>query len=163
MKRIILFLVIALSFTLFSNCSLKHKWRSKQKEKFSHQKQEQISRLQTTERVVVDTSWQYAHTQLKNYQLWALAGNVKIHPDGSLESDHATLQSWQSKTDEQQTAGRKNTYQTQKSEKQTSTNQTTSLQRKSSHKEKRKANINLWWLLVLLLPLGIWWGRKRRL
>src|SRR5690625_6038493 len=139
MKRIILFLVIALSFTLFSNCSLKHKWRSKQKEKFSHQKQEQISRLQTTERVVVDTSWQYAHTQLKNYQLWALAGNVKIHPDGSLESDHATLHSWQSKTDEQQTAGRKNTYQTQKSEKQTSTNQTTSLQRKSSHKEKRRS------------------------
>ena len=162
MKRIILFLAITLSFTLFSNCSLKHKWRSKQKAKFLHQKQEQISQLQTTERVVLDTNWQYAQTHLKNYQSWTLYGNVKIHPDGSLQSDHATLESWQSKTDEQQTAGSKNTYQNQKSEKQTSTNQTISLQRKSSHKEKRKACTNLWWLVVLLLPLGIWWGRKRR-
>jgi len=161
MKRFILYLSLLLNIIYCTSCSLKHKWHTKQKEKISRKKQEQIEHLLISEHVILDTSFQYAHTQLKNYRLWTLTGNVKIDPDGSLHTDQAILQSWHSETDSQHVASRNITYQTQKQEDQTTIEETTNLNRESTHKEKRKATTNLWWLLLLVIPLGILFTRRR--
>ena len=163
MKRFILYFVLLLSILLVKGCSLKHKWYTHQKEKLSRKKQEHISHVLTSEQVILDTSFQYIHKQIKNYRLWRLSGNVKIHPNGILETDHAILETWHNETDSQQTNSFKTTYQNKKVEEKVIANESIDINKKSSYKEKRKLNINLWWLVLLIIPLGILLIRRLRL
>lgn len=161
MKRFVLYLSLFLSLTFCTNCSLKHKLHIKQKEKFSRKKQEQINHVLNSEHAILDTSFQFAHKQLKIYRLWRLSGNVKIHPDGILETDHAILETWHSETDSQQIVSSNITHEIQKIEDQSIIEETTNLDKKSTYKEKRKATTSLWWLVLLVIPLGLWRFRKR--
>lgn len=163
MKRLFLYLTLFLSLILFSNCSLKHKWRAKQKEKLIHKKQARINHVLTSEQVILDTSFQYIHKQLKNYLLWELSGNVHIHANGSIQSDHATLQSWHSETDSLESQLSKAVYQNQRTEDQHTSEESTLSSRKISHQKKRKATTNLWWIVLLLIPLGVLVFRRFRM
>ena len=162
MKRLFIYFVLFLSVLLFQGCSLKHKRHNKQKEHLSHSKQEYLRHLLTKENLILDTSLQYSHSQLNHYRLWHLSGNVKIHPNGSLHTDHAILESWHSETDSQQTTSLEITYQNQRVEEETSVNESIDINKRSSYKEKRKFTSNLWWLVLvlILLILGYRWIKK---
>lgn len=161
MKRLFIYFVLFLCLFVLKGCSLKHKWRNKQKENTIHRKQEYLSHLLTTEHLVLDTSLQYSHTQLKHYKLWHLSGNVQIHPDGSLLTDHAILESWHSEVDSHQIASSSTIYQNQRVEEERLASESIDINKKSNYKEKRKASLNLWWLVLLLIPVGLWRFRRR--
>lgn len=164
MKRFTLYLTLFVCFTLYTNCSLKHKWRTNQKESISRKKQEHIRHSITSERMLIDTGFQYTYAQLKNYRLWTLSGNVHIQADGSLQSDHAILQTWHSETDSLENYYAKTAYVSDNEEDQYVLEDATELNRNMRHKEKRKANTNWWWLVLLvLLPLGVLITRRGRL
>lgn len=160
MKRLFIYFVLFLCLFVLKGCNLKHKWRNKQKENTIHRKQEYLSHLLTTEHLVLDTSLQYSHTQLKHYKLWHLSGNVQIHPDGSLLTDQALLESWHSEVDSHQMASSSINYQNQRVEEERLATESIDINKKSTYKEKRKASLNLWWL-VLLLPLLLVWSYRR--
>src|SRR5690625_76502 len=103
MKRLIVYLVISFFCLLLASCSLKHKWQINQKEKISRKKQEHISHVLTSERIMLDTSFNFRQSKLKNYRLWRLSGNVNIHANGTIQTDHAILETWHGETDSQQT------------------------------------------------------------
>ena len=73
----------------------------------------------------------------------------------SLQTDHAILQTWHNETDSQQTTSSKSTYQNQSIEEQSIAEESTTLNKKSTQKEKRKFTTNLWRLTLLLIPLGL--------
>lgn len=164
MKRFILFLALSVCFTLYTNCGLKHKWRTSQTESISRKKQEHIRHRVTSEHMLIDTGFKYAHTQLKNYRLWTLSGNVHIQADGSLYSDHAMLQTWHNETGSVASYYAKTSYESESEEDQYVLEEATELSRKIRHKEKRKANTNWWWLVILLLlSIGVLIIRRGRL
>ncbi|HLS11352.1 MAG TPA: hypothetical protein VK050_04275 [Flavobacteriaceae bacterium] len=161
MKRLIVYLVISFFCLLLASCSLKHKWQNNQKEKLSRKKQEHISHVLTSERIILDTSFQIGHSKLKNYRLWRLSGKVNIQANGTIQTDQAILQTWHSETDSQQTSSFKTTYQNKKVAESFIADESIDINTKSSYKEKRKLNINLWWLLLLVIPLFLWRARRR--
>ena len=157
MKRLPIYFILFLSTLLLQGCSLKHKWQNKQKENLTHRKQEHLSHLLANEHLIVDTSLQYSHSQLLHYRLWRLSGNVNFHPNGSFQTDHAILESWHNATDSQETTSFQTTYQNQTLEHDAIKQEATDINKKSSYKEKRKFSTNLWWLLVVLIPLLLLW------
>lgn len=161
MKRFTLYLTLFVCFTLYTNCSLKHKWRTNQKESISRKKQEHIRHSITSERMLIDTGFQYTYAQLKNYRLWTLSGNVHIQADGSLQSDQAVIQTWHSEADSQQTTSLKITNENQRLEERSIKEESITLNKKSTQKEKRKFTTNLWWMVLLLIPVGFWIFRRR--
>jgi|SRR5690554_3708882 len=161
MKRIALYLLLFLSSILFVSCSLKHKWKNKQQQNITHSKNEHLSHLLSSEHLTLDTNSHFSHAQLQNYRLWTLSGNVQIHPNGNLQTDHAILQTWYSEVDNQQMISSKSTYQNQNIEETSITEESTTLNKKSTQKEKRKFTTNLWWLVLLLIPVGFWRFRRR--
>lgn len=161
MKRSALYLILFLCSILFANCSLKHKWQNNQQENFTHRKNEYLQHLLNSEHLILDTNLHFSHTQLQNYRLWTLSGNVQISPNGSLQTDHAILQTWHNETDSQQTISSKTTYQNQSLEEESIVEEVTILNKKSTQKEKRKFTTNLWWLVLLIIPLGLWRIRRR--
>src|SRR5690625_7827619 len=114
MKRIIVYIFISFFCLILASCSLKHKWQNNQKEKLSRKKQKHISHVLTSERIILDTSFQIGHSKLKNYRLWRLSGKVNIQANGTMQTDQAILQTWHSETDSQQTRSLKTTYQNKK-------------------------------------------------
>ena len=164
MKRFILFLALSVCFILYTNCSLKHKWRTRKKENLSRKKQEYIHHTVASEQLLIDTGFQFAHTQLKTYRVWTLSGNVHIHSDGSLQSDHAILQAWHSEIDSVENHFVKTVYARINEEDKYVLEEATEVNRKLDYKEKRKANRNWWWLVVLLvLSIGVLISRRWRL
>src|SRR5690625_1986679 len=116
MKRLLIYFILFMSIFLIQACSLKHKWQNKQKENITHRKQEYLSHQLTKEHLILDTSLQYSHSRLNHYRIWHLAGNVKMHPDGSLQTDQAVIQTWHSEADSQQTTTLKITNENQRLE-----------------------------------------------
>src|SRR5690625_8006261 len=114
MKRLIVYLVISFFCLLLASCSLKHKWQNNQKEKLSRKKLVHISHVLTSERIILDTSFQIGHTKLKNYRLWRLSGNVNIKANGTIRTNQDILQTWHSETDSELTKSNKTTYQNKK-------------------------------------------------
>lgn len=161
MKRFILYLLLIMSLTFCTNCNLKYKWHTNQKEKLQRKKQEQIHHILTSEHVILDSSFQFSHKQLKNYRLWTLSGNVQIYPNGSLQTDHASLESWYNEIDSQQAISSNTTYQNKSLEEESIVEEGTTLNKKSTQKEKRKFTTNLWWLVLLIIPLGLRGIRRR--
>jgi len=161
MKRLFKYFVLFLSLLLLLGCSLKHKWRNKQKENTIHRKQEYLSHRLTKEHLTLDTNLQYSHSQLKHYRLWHLSGNVQMHPDGSLQTDQAVIQTWHSEADSQQTTSLKITNENQRLEERSIKEESITLNKKSTQKEKRKFTTNLWWMVLLLIPVGFWIFRRR--
>lgn len=162
MKRLVRYLILFLCSIVYASCSLKHKWQNKQQEKFNHSKKEHLQHLLRSEHLVLDTNLHFSHTQLQNYRLWTLSGNVQIYSNGSFQTDHAILQTWHNETDSQQTSSSKTTYQNQSVEETSITEEAINLNKKSTQKEKWKFTTNLWWLTLLLIPLGLWRFRKWR-
>ena len=161
MKRLLIYFILFLSIFLIQACSLKHKWQNKQKENITHRKQEHYKYLLTKEHLILDTSLQYSHSRLNHYRIWHLAGNVKMHPDGSLQTDQAVIQTWHSEADSQQTTSLKITNENQRLEERSIKEESITLNKKSTQKEKRKFTTNLWWMVLLLIPVGFWIFRRR--
>lgn len=162
MKRLLIVFTLFVSSCLIMSCSLKHKLQTKGQEKLTQNKQSYLNHLITTEHVILDTSLQYAHMQLQNHQLWRLSGNVKMHPDGWLQTDHATLQTWHNAVDSQQTTSFKTSYKNQSEDKEARIEESTAINKKSTYKQKRKFTTNLWWLVLLLPLLLLWFFRRNR-
>jgi len=161
MKRSALYLILFLCSILFANCSLKHKWQNKQQENFTHRKNEHLQHLLNSEHLILDTNLHFSHTQLQNYRLWTLSGNVQISPNGSLQTDHAILQSWQKTSDNQQTTSSKTIYQNKVLAKESLTEETIDRNKHSAEKKKWKTSTNWWWLLLLFISIGTWFFVNR--
>lgn len=73
----------------------------------------------------------------------------------SFQTDHAILQTWQNEIDSQQAISSKTAYQNQRLEEVSIAEEAITLNKKSTQKEKRKFTTNFWWLILLLIPLGL--------
>lgn len=160
MKRLLIYFILYLSALLLKGCSLKHKWQTKHQERLSKTKQTSLNHSLTSQKLVIDTSSYLTYSDFKTYHQWTLSGNVKLHPNGTLQTDHATLESWHSESDSQQNTSSQSTYQNQTLEQESMVHESTNIKKKSNYKEKWKTSLNLWWLL-LLLPVFLIWSYRR--
>ena len=161
MKSLFTYFVLFVSLLLLQGCSLKHKSKKQEQKDLNYRNQEHYKYLLTKEHLILDTSLQYSHSRLNHYRIWHLAGNVKMHPDGSLQTDQAVIQTWHSEADSQQTTSLKITNENQRLEERSIKEESITLNKKSTQKEKRKFTTNLWWMVLLLIPVGFWIFRRR--
>ncbi|HLR49820.1 MAG TPA: hypothetical protein VK076_04545, partial [Candidatus Sphingobacterium stercoripullorum] len=75
--------------------------------------------------------------------------------------DQAVIQTWHSEADSQQTTSLKITNENQRLEERSIKEESITLNKKSTQKEKRKFITNLWWMVLLLIPVGFWIFRRR--
>lgn len=163
MKRFIIHFILLLYLGLSTNCSMKHKWRSKLEEKASKTTQVHKQVQETARERVTDTSFQHSLSEIHSYQLWQFSGDVKFAPDGSIQSNQVQLQSWQKQADALQLSQSRVSHNSQELSTLSTAESHSEFSKKSDDKKKQKFSLNLGWVaLVLILVLGVYFVRRKR-
>lgn len=163
MKRFIIHFILLLYLGLSTNCSMKHKWRSKLEEKASKTTQVHKQVQETARERVTDTSFQHSLSEIHSYQLWQFSGDVKFAPDGSIQSNQVQLQTWHKQADALQLSQSHARHTSQETNTTSTTESQSEVSKKSDYKEKQKFRLNLGWVaLVLILVLGVYLFWRRR-